>query len=280
MNQQFATTESSLSTWYSSRTAAAVLRLTTLSLSLSCTQEIILPLCSPAPQIYYSSSSPSSQQDRNSAAEGKDEGGQRGRCLPSLFICCKDAAVSLHHSLLLEQHTEWEISTEWGSALRTGWHQMHPFINLMTGCISHGRGKTQKKREPSCETSSTVMEVLWLSWFLFQASSSISLLGIFSRWYRHWTILQYQCWASCSRCSYRQWFSFASACNEREPLRFNGDTCFLYVLFSIPKMKATGIKIYSKCTGSKATEGTQLRTIYVFIYSIFIINKLVLFVRK
>lgn len=239
MNRQFATTE------YSNRTPAAVLQLATLSLSLSCTQEIILPLCSPAPQIYYSSSSPSSQQDRNRAAEGKDEGAQRGRCLPSLFICCKDASVSLHHSLSLEQHTEWEITTDWGSALRTGWHQMHPFINLMTGCsfISHGCGETRKKREPSHETSSTVMEVLWLSWFLFQASSIISLLGIFSRWYKHWTIVQCQRWASCSRCSYRQWFSFASACNECEPLRFNGDTCFLYVLFSIPKMKATGIKI-------------------------------------
>lgn len=71
----------------------------------------------------------------------------------------------------------------------------------------------------------------------------------------------WNCWLS-SCCSYRQWFSFASTCDECEPLRFNGDACFLYVLFSIPKMKATGVKIYSlsKCMQDRR----QLKIIFTY----------------
>lgn len=68
---------------------APALQLSVLSLSLSCTQEIILPLCSPAPQIYYSSPSPSSQQDGSEVTQEKEKRGKRGRCLPRHFKCCR-----------------------------------------------------------------------------------------------------------------------------------------------------------------------------------------------
>lgn len=72
----------------------------------------------------------------NREAEGKDERRWKDRCLPSLFICCKDASlcmcvcVPIQQSPSLEQHTEWEITTDWGSAFHTPWHRTYRFINL------------------------------------------------------------------------------------------------------------------------------------------------------
>lgn len=79
---------------------APALQLSVLSLSLSC-KEIILPLCGPAPQIYYSSPSPSSRQDGSGVTQEKEKRGKRGRCLPSHFTCCKDASVCVFTTLPL-----------------------------------------------------------------------------------------------------------------------------------------------------------------------------------
>lgn len=76
---------------------AAVLRLAVLPLSLSCTQEIILPLRSPAPQIYYSSPSPLSQQDGSGATRRKGKSKERCRCLPAAFICSVASFTATPH---------------------------------------------------------------------------------------------------------------------------------------------------------------------------------------
>lgn len=72
---------------------AALLQLSVLSLSLSCTQEIILPHRSPAPQIYYSSPSALSQQDGTGATqrkvkrEEKDAGVSQGVSYAAMSAC-------------------------------------------------------------------------------------------------------------------------------------------------------------------------------------------------
>lgn len=75
----------------------AVPQLAVLSLSLSCTQEIILPLRSPAPQIYYSSPSPLSQQDGSGAIRRKEKSKERCRCLPGRFICSVPSFTATPH---------------------------------------------------------------------------------------------------------------------------------------------------------------------------------------
>lgn len=127
------TTESSLILVLYTSWCAAAQR---ARLSSSCTLEIILLLCSPTLQMYYSYSYPSPHQDMNREAEGRDirddrEAGVSQACshAAKMFLC---VCVCMHtqQSPSVEQHIEWEITTGWGSALHKCQHQTPCFISL------------------------------------------------------------------------------------------------------------------------------------------------------
>lgn len=126
----------------SSVSPAAVLQLSVLCVSLSCTQEIILPLCSAAPQIYYSSPSPLSQQD---GTRRKEERRETGRCVShaaSIFQAVVASTPNLRKlseqnpSVIAGVHVASQHEENLQSVLTVSDSLLRPLVMKVKPCVS------------------------------------------------------------------------------------------------------------------------------------------------